>query len=115
MDDISFSDIHATAKMFLFLTLDYKWVGKNRFRGVMENIRFTNVSGEAKLPVTIKGNGLGTLRNVVWKNSTVRFTDPSVLTDADKRFYMFDPAKPLGDNIQIDKADNVVVRDVTVL
>ena len=81
MDDISFSDIHATAKMFIFLTLDYKWVGQSRFRGTMEN---------------------------------VRFTDPSALTDADKRFYMFDPEQPLGEKIQIDKTENVVVRDVKI-
>lgn len=114
MDDISFSGVHATAKMFLFLTLDYKWVGKNRFRGTMENIRFTDVGGEAALPVTIRGNGLGVLRNVTWTDSTVRFTDPSALTDADKRFYMFDPEKPLGDKVQIDKAENVIVRNVDI-
>ena len=34
--------------------------------------------------------------------------------DADKRFYMFDPQKPLGDKVQIDKAEDVVVRDVVM-
>ena len=39
---------------------------------------------------------------------------PDVCPQNYERFYMFDPEQPLGGKIQIDKTENVVVRDVKI-
>lgn len=110
--DLSFDNIRATAEMYLFLTHDYKEVRKHPFAGSMRDIRFSGLGGSSRLPIVMRGNGIGRMGDITLADSSIELLrDVPGAAPVRPKFFMFDPAA-IGGWVQTNNVENLTFRNV---
>ena len=90
--DIVFDDILMDAVCGIYVRHDYYLVKKTEpFRGVLRDIRFSNVRGTSMLQNSVVGNGVAEMRNIAFTNCNVKVATPRGLPPGDREFFSLGP------------------------
>ena len=90
ISDIGFSNIHMDAVCGIFIRHDYKFVKpEDPFRGVMRNIRFSNVTGVSRLPLVRVPNGTAVMEGIRFDNCDMSYGSAEGAPEGELKFFQF--------------------------
>lgn len=116
ISDISFDNIRGEAMSFLYVTLDYLFSKKVTYKGVLENIRMSNLKGISSLPIVFNGNATGKLRNINISDSEFRIRPFAHVPDSDRKYFFVSTNRENDANLfQTNRVEALVLENVKTL
>lgn len=100
---------------FLYVTLDYLFSKKVTYKGVLENIRMSNLKGISSLPIVFNGNATGKLRNINISDSEFRIRPFAHVPDSDRKYFFVSTNRENDVNLfQTNNVEGLVLRNVEI-